>query len=55
MAAEQLTDGEARHVSHAVASLGLAIWAYWELTEGDNGFRRVLGVAGLALALYRLV
>jgi hypothetical protein len=55
MATEQVTDGEARDVAHAVASLGLAIWAYWELTEGDNGFRRVLGVAGLGLALFRLV
>lgn len=54
MAAERLTDGRARDYAEAVASAGLAIWAYEELTEGANWFRRALGGAGLAYVLVRL-
>lgn len=52
--AERLTEGRAHSYAQAVASLGLTIWAYLELTEGVNWFRRVLGAAGLAYVLVRL-
>jgi hypothetical protein len=32
----------------AVGYVFIAIWAYLELTDGANAFRRVLGIAGLA-------
>ncbi len=54
LAAERLTDGRAQEWASAVASLGLGVWAYLELVEGDNGFRRVLGAAGIALVLARM-
>jgi hypothetical protein len=31
------------------------VWAYLELTEGVNAFRRVLGAAGLAYIIVALV
>lgn len=52
--AERLTDGRAHDYAEAVVSVGLAIWAYHELTEGVNLFRRALGAAGLAYVLARL-
>ena len=41
-------------ISRAVFFTGLAIWAYLELVEGVNGFRRVLGAGGLAWVIYSL-
>ena len=35
-------------ISRAVFFTGLTIWAYLELAEGVNGFRRVLGADVLA-------
>jgi hypothetical protein len=52
--AEQLTDGRAHDYAEAVVSIGLAVWAYGEVTRGVNWFRRVLGVAGLAYVVWRL-
>ncbi|MBK5109904.1 MAG: hypothetical protein JJE10_00895 [Thermoleophilia bacterium] len=50
------SDGSLVHgVARAVFIVGLAIWAYGELTEGVNGFRRALGAAGLAIVLVSLV
>jgi hypothetical protein len=47
--------GTAHEVSHAVFTLGLAVWAWEEAVSGVNWFRRLLGagtliwiVAGLA-------
>jgi len=54
MAVERLTDGRAHDYGQAIASAGLAIWTYEELTEGVNWFRRGLGAAGLAYVLVRL-
>lgn len=49
------SDGSLVHgVARAVFLVGLAIWAYLELAEGVNGFRRVLGVTGLAIVLVSL-
>ena len=41
-------------VARAAFIIGLTVWAWGELTEGVNGFRRVLGAAGLAVALVSL-
>lgn len=50
-----LTDGSfAFCLARAVFYAALAIWAWLELTEGVNGFRRVLGAGGLAFVLYSL-
>jgi hypothetical protein len=35
-------------LSRGLFFIGLTIWAWLELTDGVNGFRRVLGAAGLA-------
>ncbi len=40
--------------SRAVFYIGLAIWAWLEVAGGVNGFRRVLGVAGLLYVVIRL-
>jgi hypothetical protein len=34
--------------------VGLGVWAWLELTDGVNGFRRVLGAAGLAFVFISL-
>ncbi len=41
-------------ISRAVFFTGLTIWAYLELAEGVNGFRRVLGAGGLAWVIWSL-
>ena len=41
-------------ISRAVFFTGIAIWAWLELTEGVNGFRRVLGAGGLAWVIWSL-
>jgi hypothetical protein len=38
-------------VARAVFYVAFAIWAYEEAARGVNGFRRALGVAGLALVV----
>jgi hypothetical protein len=49
-----LTHGTAHSYAMAVSYLGIAIWAYEELTEGVNWFRRALGLAFLAMMLVRV-
>ena len=39
----------------AVFVVSLSIWSYLEAVDGVNAFRRVLGIAGLAVVLTRLV
>lgn len=41
-------------VARAIFFTGFTIWAYLELAEGVNGFRRVLGAAGLAYVVVAL-
>ena len=41
-------------VARALFFMGLTVWAWLELAEGVNVFRRALGAAGLAWALYLL-
>jgi hypothetical protein len=55
VAAEHLTHDRAHDYASAVATIGFGVWAWLELAEGDNAFRRVLGVAGLAYAVSRIV
>lgn len=50
----RLTDGRGHAYAEAVVSVGLGVWAYEELTEGVNWFRRLLGAAGLAYVVSRL-
>lgn len=39
----RLADGRAADYADATSRLGLAVFAYLELTDGANWFRRVLG------------
>ena len=44
--------------TNALSAIGyvfLGVWAYLELTEGVNAFRRVLGAAGLVYIIVALV
>lgn len=41
-------------VARAIFFTGFTIWAYLELAEGVNGFRRLLGAAGLAYVVVSL-
>jgi hypothetical protein len=52
--AEHLTHGRAHEYAEAVTSIGLAVWAFEEMADGVNWFRRLLGVAGLAYVITRL-
>jgi hypothetical protein len=55
VAAEHLTEDRAHDYASAVATVGFGVWAWLELTDGDNAFRRVLGAAGLAYTVSRMV
>jgi hypothetical protein len=46
------TDGTGHRVTLAVFYLALGLWAYEEMSEGDNWFRRLLG---LGFSIYILV
>ena len=50
----RLTDGRVQDAAHAVFLVGLAVWAWEELSRGVNWFRRVLGVLGLAYVVMRV-
>lgn len=50
-AASHLVGGSGRDYLRAGFFVALGIWAYGEITDGVNWFRRVLGVAGLVFAL----
>jgi hypothetical protein len=41
-------------VARAIFYVGLAVWAWLELTDGVNGFRRALGAGGLVFVIVRL-
>jgi hypothetical protein len=45
--AAAVTDGSANAYARAVLSAGLAAWAWLELAEGVNWFRRALGAVGV--------
>jgi hypothetical protein len=46
--------GEAHDYALSVSYLALTIWAYEELAHGVNWFRRLLGLAFLALTIVRV-
>ena len=46
-----LTDGDVHDVARAVFYVGLAVWAWLELVDGVNWFRRLLGAAGLIVVV----
>jgi hypothetical protein len=50
----RLTHGRAHWIATAVFFMALTVWAYLEVTDGVNWFRRVLGAAGLAYVLVRI-
>ena len=41
-------------VARALFYVGLTAWAWLELTDGVNGFRRILGAGGLIFVIVRL-
>lgn len=50
-----LSSGSTAHAfARAVFYVGLAVWAWLELSDGVNGFRRVLGALGLVFVLVSL-
>ena len=54
LAVAAVTDDTAQDYAMAVHYAGLTAWAWLELTDGDNAFRRVLGAAGLAFVVARV-
>ena len=50
----KLTSGTAESVALAIGVVALTAWAYLELSEGVNWFRRLLGVAALIYIVIRL-
>ena len=49
-----LTGGSAHSYARAVFYVGLAAWAWEELTDGVNWVRRGLGVAGLVYVVVKI-
>jgi hypothetical protein len=45
------TEGEVHDLARGAFYVGLAVWGWLELTAGANAVRRVMGVAGLAIAV----
>jgi hypothetical protein len=50
-ATARLAPAPAAGVASAVSMLGLIVWAYQEVVDGANWFRRLLGVGGAAYAV----
>jgi hypothetical protein len=49
-----LTHGSVHAYARAVFYVGLAAWAWLELEDGANWFRRVLGAAGLVYVVVKV-
>ena len=52
--AGRVVNGRADDYASATFFTALAVWAYLEVVDGTNWFRRLLGVAGLAFVVVRL-
>lgn len=52
--AGRLVRGRADDAATAIFFVALGVWAYLELTEGVNWFRRLLGATGLVYVVARL-
>ena len=50
----KLLSGDAESVALAIASVALTAWAYLELAEGANWFRRLLGATALVYVVIEL-
>jgi hypothetical protein len=48
--ASRMTSGPAARASGILSNLGLLVWAYLEITDGVNLFRRALGLGGVLTA-----
>jgi hypothetical protein len=46
-----VTDGAVHDYARATFYTGLTAWAWWEVTDGVNAWRRVIGAAGLAFVV----
>ena len=56
LAGALLEDGStADAIFRVTFSAALGVWAFLEATEGVNGFRKALGVAGLVFVVVRVV
>ena len=49
-----LTSGDVHDYARATFYTGLAAWAFMEAEDGDNWFRRVIGVVGLVYVIVKI-
>ncbi|MBV9941318.1 MAG: hypothetical protein JO262_04235, partial [Solirubrobacterales bacterium] len=54
-AVARTTHGPPARGAAVISAVAQLVWAYQEITEGANRFRRLLGVAGAARAAAELV
>lgn len=52
--AGRVVDGDAHAYARGAFYVGLSAWAWLELTDGVNWFRRVLGLVGLVYITLKL-
>ena len=50
-AVARLSDGELGRTAGVMSDAALLVWAYEEITDGANWFRRMVGVGGALVAL----
>ena len=50
-AVARLTDGEVARAAGLISDAALLVWAYEEIVDGANWFRRLVGVGGALVAL----
>jgi hypothetical protein len=50
-AVSRATNGQAARAAALVSEASLMVWAYEEIADGANWFRRLLGVSGAATAV----
>ena len=50
-AVARLTDGEVAKAAAVISDAALLAWAYEEIVDGANWFRRLVGVGGALVAL----
>jgi hypothetical protein len=47
----RLSDGEVARAAGVISDAALLVWAYEEIVDGANWFRRLIGVGGVLVAL----
>ena len=50
-AVARLADGEVAKAAGVISDAALLVWAYEEIVDGANWFRRLVGVGGALVAL----